>query len=197
MFVISFCSRYKDVVNINCCLTGHHRTCGRGKLVGVGQEIGKEHGCSVAMAEGDLVGLEGIGDPKITDVDVAGALASRGPAVAFELFGTLVILFEVTVIRGVALGNEKMHAPDGVREIIAGSDELSFGRGFGVDLLFGCAVDEAATAHQDSATRLAAVVGVDGVSSVEEGPHSKCCNIYESINNQLIRSKVEALDKVQ
>ena len=51
-------------------------------------------------------------DPEVRDVNVAGALTSGGPTVALEFLGTLIILFKVTCGGRIALGGQKIHAPN-------------------------------------------------------------------------------------
>ena len=51
-------------------------------LEGLGEVVG-EHGFGGAMGNVDVAAFRVIGDEEVTDVDVSGALASRGAAISF------------------------------------------------------------------------------------------------------------------
>ena len=72
-------------------------------LEGLSEVIGK-HGISGAVGDVDVAAFGVVGDEKITDVNVSGALAGRGTAMAFEFDGAFVVLVENGGINGVALG---------------------------------------------------------------------------------------------
>ena len=100
-----------------------------GALEGLREKIG-EHMLGGAMDDGNVAALGVIGNKKVTDVNVAGALAAGGFAIACHLDGALVILVEQGGLDGVALGFHKHLDVEGVGQVVAGTDNFSFGGAF-------------------------------------------------------------------
>jgi hypothetical protein len=122
----------------------------KGRLEWLGEEISKHLSCgTVGNCEILLTGM--VGDEKIRDINVAGALPAGRFAVAFHLDGTFVILVENGLGNGVALCLHKHFHIECVWEVIAGTDELGFCRAFCINLLASRLADDAAAAERDDA----------------------------------------------
>ena len=73
-----------------------------GALKGLGKIVGK-HVLGGTVHNVDVAPLAVVGNKEITDVDVSGALATGGLAVALHLDGALVVLVKNSGVNGVAL----------------------------------------------------------------------------------------------
>jgi hypothetical protein len=103
-----------------------------GTLQWFGEEVGK-HNAGWAVLNGDGLLLDEVGDEKITNVDVAGALHTRCFAIGLHFDGAFVVLEECRLGSAETLGRHEHFNVDGIGEVIASSDELCFGRAFGID----------------------------------------------------------------
>jgi hypothetical protein len=137
-------------------------------LKGFGKKIG-EHLSGRAMADGNVMGLDAILEPKIADVDMTGFGTGRGTAIGCEANSAFIVLFEYITSNSVALRFHEMLDPDCVRHIVTGADRFSFGGAFGVQFLFDRFAEKGAAAKRDGTTSVAAAIGVDSIRRVDPG----------------------------
>ena len=122
-----------------------------------------------AMANVDVMGLDAVFEPKISDVDVAGFGTGRGTAIGGEANSAFIILFEYVASNSVALSFHKVLDPDSVRHVVTGPDSFSFRGAFCVQFLFNRFAEEGAAAKRDGTTGVAAAIRVDRVRRVNPG----------------------------
>lgn len=137
-----------------------------GALKGLGKIVGK-HVLGGTVHNVDVAPLAVVGNKEITDVDVSGALATGGLAVALHLDGALVVLVKNSGFNGVALCLHEHLDIQGVREVIAGPDEFGLGRAFAVEALLPGLADNATAAKGNDPASVAAHVRVDGEGGVD------------------------------
>jgi hypothetical protein len=140
----------------------------KGTLERFGEEISKHVG-SGTVDNADVVAFGMIGNKKISDVDVAGALAARSFAMHFHFDGAFVVLVEDSVGGGIALGGQKHFDVKGVGEVVTCSNEFRFGGTFSVDVLFFGFAKKAAASKRDDAASVATHVGVNGEGGINPG----------------------------
>jgi hypothetical protein len=104
-------------------------------LKGFGKKIG-HHLSGRAMADVDVMGLDAILEPKISDVNVAGFGTGRGTAISGKANSAFIILFEIIASNGVALSFHEMLDPDSIRHVVTCPNRFSLGGAFCIQFLF-------------------------------------------------------------
>jgi hypothetical protein len=137
-------------------------------LKGFGKKI-RQHLSGGAVANVDVMGLNAILEPKISDVDVAGFGTGRGTAISGEANSAFIILLEDIASDGVALRFHEMLDPDSVRHVVTSPDGFSFSGAFCVQLLFDRFAEKCTAAKRDGTTGVAAASGVDSIRCIHPG----------------------------
>ena len=82
----------------------------------------REHGVSRAVFQLDSVTSQPVGNPEMTDINVAGLLPGGCAPVAFEADGALIVLCKLARLNRIALFPHERHNPNRIRQIIACTD---------------------------------------------------------------------------
>ena len=135
-------------------------------LEGFSEKISQHLG-SGAMADLEVMRLDAVLEPKISNVDVTRLRASRGTAIGGKTNGAFVVLFKDVASNGVTLGFHKVLDPNGVGHVITRTDRFGFSGAFGIDFLFSRFAKEGAAAKRDGATGVTAAIGVDSIRCVD------------------------------
>ena len=134
------------------------------------QEV-SEHVVGLTIAKRNVVSIESVRNKEISNIDMARSLAGGGSPVSFETDGALVILFQVTVSVRETLGLQEILNPNGTREILTGSNQLSLGGTFCHHLLFGGFASDPITSKRDDPAHMTFHVIMDSVGGVNKRVH--------------------------
>jgi hypothetical protein len=105
------------------------------------------HSTVLAPLNSDLLLLDLVGDRKIPDVDVLGALAAGGFAILFQQHCTAIVLVDNVFADFPSLSLDKVSCPADGWHAVINTNELCFRRAASVYLVFGGGDDGKSSSH--------------------------------------------------